>query len=63
MKMGFRKRLFAWMLNKGESINRKLYGTYKQALFHDLKGTIVEIGPGTGINFNYLSPGNYLDGH
>ncbi len=54
MKTGLRKRLFAWMLNKGEHLNRKLYGTYKQTLFHDLKGTVVEIGPGTGINFNYL---------
>jgi ubiquinone/menaquinone biosynthesis C-methylase UbiE len=57
MNMGFRKRLFAWMLKKGESINRKLYGPYKQSLFHDLKGSIVEIGPGTGINFNYLPSG------
>lgn len=54
MKTSLRKRLFAWMMTKGESLNRKLYGQYKTNLFHDLTGTVVEIGPGTGINFNYL---------
>ena len=57
MKTSIRKRLFAWVMNKGESINRKLYGPFKQDLFVNLKGTVVEIGPGTGINFNYLPSG------
>lgn len=57
MKPSLRKRLFAWIMKKGEAFNRKIYGAYKRDLFHDLKGTVVEIGPGTGINFNYLPPG------
>lgn len=57
MKTSLRKRLFAWVMKKGESLNRKLYGPFKQDLFRNLKGTVVEIGPGTGINFNYLPPG------
>lgn len=44
-------------MNKGESINRKLYGPFKQDLFRHLSGTIVEIGPGTGINFHYFPSG------
>ncbi len=57
MKTSLRKRLFAWVMNKGESLNRKLYGSFKRDLFRNLKGTVVEIGPGTGINFNYLPTG------
>jgi SAM-dependent methyltransferase len=54
MKTSIRKRLFAWVMSKGESINRKLYGPFKRDLFVKLSGTVVEIGPGTGINFNYF---------
>lgn len=55
--MNLRKRLFAWILLKGERINHKIYRSYKRDLFKDLKGLIVEIGPGTGINFSYLPVG------
>ncbi len=54
MKTSLRKRLFAWIMKLGEATNRKLYGSYKKPLLQDLKGTVLEIGPGTGINFNYL---------
>lgn len=52
-----RQRFFAWMLCKGDNVNDKLYGDFKKELFRDVHGTVVEIGPGTGINFRYL-PGN-----
>jgi len=29
---------------------------YKQQLFRDLTGTVLEIGPGTGANLRYLNP-------
>jgi ubiquinone/menaquinone biosynthesis C-methylase UbiE len=51
---GFRKKFFAWMLRKGDSVNDMLYRRLKTALFKDISGIVVEIGPGTGINFNYL---------
>lgn len=62
MKASFRKRLFAWVMDQGEALNRKLYGPFKGDLFMDLKGTVVEIGPGTGINFNYLPSGMLWQG-
>ncbi|MDP4262529.1 MAG: class I SAM-dependent methyltransferase [Bacteroidota bacterium] len=49
-----RQRFFAWMLNKGESENEKIYRQIKASLFRDIHGTVVEIGPGTGVNFNYF---------
>jgi ubiquinone/menaquinone biosynthesis C-methylase UbiE len=33
------------------------YDSYKKDLFHDIKGTVVEVGPGTGVNFEYLPQG------
>src|SRR5678815_5401387 len=48
------QRFFAWMLKKGDSVNDKLYRDIKRELFSDIHGTVVEIGPGTGINFLYL---------
>ena len=49
-----RQQFFAWMLKKGDEINDKLYRDIKKELFNDIRGTVVEIGPGTGINFRYL---------
>jgi SAM-dependent methyltransferase len=52
-----RKRFFAWTLKKGDSINQQIYGSYKKDLFRDIEGLVVEIGPGAGVNFNYLPSG------
>jgi ubiquinone/menaquinone biosynthesis C-methylase UbiE len=49
-----RQRFFAWMLKKGDELNDRLYRDFKKELFNDIRGTVVEIGPGTGINFRYL---------
>ena len=57
MKPGLRKRFFTWMLRKSDRLNHQLYGTYKRTLFQDLNGTLVEIGPGTGVNFKYFPRG------
>lgn len=54
MKPGLRKRFFAWMLKKSDKINHQVYGQYKRKLFQDISGSVVEIGPGTGVNFDYL---------
>lgn len=60
--MSFRKRMFAWILKKGEGVNLRLYKPYKQDLFQSIDGHVVEVGPGTGINFNYLPPGTAWTG-
>lgn len=46
--------MFAWMLKKGDLYSHKLYGSYKKDLFKNIHGLVVEIGPGTGVNFPYL---------
>jgi ubiquinone/menaquinone biosynthesis C-methylase UbiE len=57
LKPGLRKRFFAWVLKKSDALNHKLYGPFKRKLFQGLKGLVVEIGPGTGVNFNYFPLG------
>jgi ubiquinone/menaquinone biosynthesis C-methylase UbiE len=57
MKVSLRKRFFAWMLKNGDAYSHKLYGSFKRELFNNIDGRIVEIGPGTGVNFQYLPIG------
>lgn len=51
--MGLYQRIFAYVLASGDERQRRLYGTFKRELFADLHGTIVELGPGTGVNLPY----------
>jgi ubiquinone/menaquinone biosynthesis C-methylase UbiE len=44
------------MLKKGDSYSHTLYGNLKRDLFKEIEGLVVEIGPGTGVNFQYLPP-------
>lgn len=52
--MNLFKRFFAYSLALGDTAQHRLYNERKQQLFAGLDGTIVEIGPGTGINLPYL---------
>jgi SAM-dependent methyltransferase len=54
MELSLRKRLFAWILKRGDELNHRLYGGMKLPLFRSISGTVVEVGPGSGINFRYL---------
>ena len=54
---GWRKRLFAWMIEKGGPCNNKEFVKCRQSLLSNVSGTVLEIGPGTGDNFAYLSSG------
>ncbi len=56
-KLTIRQRLFAWMLRKGDAINHRIYDSIKRDLFSDIQGLVVEIGPGAGVNLNYLAAG------
>lgn len=70
---GWSKRLFAWMMSKVGNIDDDAISLkncscaetaveLKQALFADLHGNILEIGPGTGANFPYYPAGIYWIG-
>jgi hypothetical protein len=48
-----RKRIFAWLLYKTGNSAERQFGKDKSPLFADIKGNVLEIGPGTGINFQY----------
>ena len=52
--MSLYQRYFAHSLAWGDAAQHRLYGERKQQLFAGLSGTVVEIGPGTGVNFPYL---------
>ena len=47
------KRLFAWMMAQASPQYDSAVGERKQALFSDLHGEVLEIGPGTGPNLSY----------
>jgi ubiquinone/menaquinone biosynthesis C-methylase UbiE len=48
-------RWFAWLLSHGQGFDRDLYGERKRALLGGLRGTVVEIGPGAGVNLPYFA--------
>jgi ubiquinone/menaquinone biosynthesis C-methylase UbiE len=50
-----RQRLFAWALAHLSGIYEKKLADAKRTLFSDISGTIIEIGPGTGVNLSYFS--------
>jgi SAM-dependent methyltransferase len=51
------QRLFAAFTAGSEASQERLYGSRKRALFADLHGDVLEIGPGTGANLPYLHEG------
>ena len=55
--MGWYQRLFARLLAWGDDTQHAVYGDRKRKLFADLSGTVVEIGPGTGVNLPYFPRG------
>jgi SAM-dependent methyltransferase len=55
--MGFYQKLFAHGLALGDRAQHRIYGARKRRLFADVEGTVVEIGPGTGVNLPYLPDG------
>jgi SAM-dependent methyltransferase len=47
------KRLFAWLMAQESATYKSAVGDRKQALFANLQGNVLEIGPGTGPNLAY----------
>jgi ubiquinone/menaquinone biosynthesis C-methylase UbiE len=55
-KAGLRQRIFAWALARFNTKYERFVSPYKRHRFGDLAGTVLEIGPGTGVNLRYLRP-------
>jgi SAM-dependent methyltransferase len=55
--MSIAQKLFAHGLALGDDAQHRLYGARKRKLFSGIEGTVVEIGPGTGVNVPYLPEG------
>jgi ubiquinone/menaquinone biosynthesis C-methylase UbiE len=53
---GFRQRFFAWALARFNTRYERFVSQHKRRLFADVAGTVLEIGPGTGVNLRYLIP-------
>ena len=54
---GLKQRIFAWVLARCNSRYEQFAAKYKQHLFAGVSGTVLEIGPGTGVNLRYLLDG------
>ena len=58
LKEGFYSKLFARLYDPFmESMEQKVLGRYRKQLLEPLKGTILEVGSGTGINFKLYPKG------
>lgn len=55
-KAGLRQWIFAWALARFNTKYERFVLRYKDPLFADLSGTVLEIGPGTSVNLRYLRP-------
>jgi len=55
-KAGVLKRFHAWLVNRGADAYEKLTKKRKQEMLGKLCGTVLELGPGTGVNLKFYSP-------
>lgn len=55
-RRGLMHRLFAWATARSGGEYEAWLAPRKRALFGDLHGTVLEIGPGTGPNLRYYAP-------
>lgn len=55
--MSLRRLLFAKYYDRAMARYERLLGPRKRELLADLSGTVVELGPGTGVNLELLPPG------
>lgn len=57
-----RSRFEAWLLDAGAADTHEVYGARKAATIGAMTGTVVELGPGTGVNMCYYAPGTRVIG-
>lgn len=53
-RSGWYRRLFAWLDARCSGDYERAVADRKQTLFGDLRGTMLEIGPGPGVNLQYV---------
>jgi ubiquinone/menaquinone biosynthesis C-methylase UbiE len=51
---GLNQRIFAWAISRFNGRYEQFAARYKERLFAGLSGTVIEIGPGTGVNLRYF---------
>ena len=56
-RAGLSKRIHAWLIHKGSANYEKKVLDRKKDLLGGLRGTVLEIGPGTGTNLKFYDPG------
>ncbi|NNE83912.1 MAG: methyltransferase domain-containing protein [Alphaproteobacteria bacterium] len=56
-RANLRQRLFANLMAGQDQLNYELHHEKKAQLFEGISGTVVEIGPGTGVNLQFLGEG------
>lgn len=56
-KQKLRSRFEAWLLDASAESNHERQGERKRAEIGSMTGTVVELGPGTGVNMRYYAPG------
>lgn len=61
-RRGLSQRVFAYLLDATNGVNTRIYHRRKAALFADLHGDVVELGPGAGVNLAQLPPGTRWTG-
>lgn len=53
-KAKFRQRLFARFMRGTDDLSHELYREKKEPLFKEVRGRVLEIGPGTGVNLCFF---------
>ena len=56
-RLTLRQRLFAGFMARNDALSDALYAERKSALLGGLTGSVLEIGPGTGVNLRFFDPG------
>lgn len=59
-KQKLRSRFEAWLLDASAESNHESQGERKTAEIGSMAGTVVELGPGTGVNMRYYAPGVHV---
>lgn len=57
VKQKWRSKIEAKLLDSGAEDSHRAHGERKQAVIGAMSGTVVELGPGTGVNMRYYAPG------
>jgi len=53
-RAGLNQRVFAWAISRFNGRYEQFATQHKERLFAGLSGTVLEIGPGTGVNLRYF---------